>query len=82
MKINILRGIQSNEFTGEGEDANGPFEIEGDTDGLVVTFVKSYHEGHRWQYSGILLPWALVGVCRVTEVEIEPDDVFSLWPAE
>ncbi|KAG8941470.1 hypothetical protein FRC04_004179 [Tulasnella sp. 424] len=56
MRINILRGTQSNEFTGEGKDFDGPFEIEGDTDGLVVTFVKSYHEGERWQYSGILLP--------------------------
>lgn len=67
---------------GEGEDFDGPLEIEGDTDGLVVRFVKSYHEGERWQYSGILLPWALVGVRRLTEAEMEPDDVFSLWPAE
>lgn len=81
MTMTLSRGQKSNEFRGTGQDGVGSFRINGTVDGAVVTFLKQY-QGWRWQYSGIILPWALVGIWQRPESNGTPNGDFCLWLVE
>ncbi|KIO34408.1 hypothetical protein M407DRAFT_218609 [Tulasnella calospora MUT 4182] len=82
MTMTLLRGQNSDEFRGTGQDGVGDFSINGTVDGAVVTFHKRYQPWLSWQYSGILLPWALAGVWQRPESSGNPDGNFCLWLVE
>ncbi|KAG8981228.1 hypothetical protein FRC05_004130, partial [Tulasnella sp. 425] len=81
MTMTLSRDKEPNAFRGTGHDGVGSFEINGTVDGAVVTFYKNYL-GLSWQYSGILLPWALVGVWHSPGEYGFPDGDFCLWLVE
>ncbi len=56
----IIRPLDGR-ITGSGNDGPGPFTIDGKYNGPRVIFTKRYPTW-QWDYSGLLLPWGLVGV--------------------
>ncbi|KAG8914510.1 hypothetical protein FRC01_004033, partial [Tulasnella sp. 417] len=81
MTMTLSRGQNPDEFSGTGQDGVGAFNIIGSVDGAFVTFHKHY-QGWSWQYSGILLPWALVGIWQRPGSTGNPNGYFCLWLVE
>ncbi|KAG9046183.1 hypothetical protein FS837_004895 [Tulasnella sp. UAMH 9824] len=85
MTMTLSRRQNSDEFRGEGQDGAGSFTITGTSEGAVVSFFKQY-QGWRWVYSGILLPWALVGIWETPgnngNPNENPNGDFCLWLVE
>ncbi|KAG8985970.1 hypothetical protein FRB90_004329, partial [Tulasnella sp. 427] len=78
-RMTIRAGDQPYQFVGTGHDNAGDFSIKGKIDGVFATFNKHY-EGWTWQYSGIILLWALVGIWQSPGDGGLPEGTFCLWP--